>query len=163
MKRPQKKRKPLSLIQYCIEREPRDSIDVLPTSLKLRGIYALLKNRGRGSSYEVVYIGISTSDIRARLQSHKRTMGKDVWTHFSFFKVWPNITDEEIKELEDLFLHIYSKDARAEKYNKQKVRADLKKIRIKDLAKQREILKKYEKALRRFPDFNTMSQLFRAE
>jgi len=164
------KRKTLSLIQYCMERKPKQAIEVLPSGLKLRGIYALFKEnkkgfRGKekGSSYEVVYIGISTSDIRKRLQSHKREMGEEDWTHFSFFKVWPNITDEEIEELEALFLHIYSQDTRAEKYNKQKIKADLKRIRIKNLTEQGEILRKYEKALRKFPDLKELRQIFGSE
>ncbi|GAF97179.1 unnamed protein product, partial [marine sediment metagenome] len=33
-----------------------------------------------------------------------------LWTHFSIFEVWENITENEIKELEGLFRQIYRKD-----------------------------------------------------
>lgn len=136
-----KKRSVLNLIQYCIERRPQQEVDDIPFGLNLRGIYALLKKEEL--SYNVVYIGISTSDIRGRLRSHKNDKKKKGWTHFSFFKVWPNITDEEIRELEGLFLHIYSKDSRAQVFNEQRTKRVLRKIRIRNLREQSDVLRKF--------------------
>ena len=42
--------------------------------------------------------------------------------------VWDNIREEEILELEGLFRHIYRKDARANKLNKQRGFAKLKRV-----------------------------------
>ena len=41
------------------------------------------------------------------------------WTHFTIFEVHDNISREEIRELEALFLHIYRKDRRANGLNRQ--------------------------------------------
>ena len=51
------------------------------------------------------------------------------WTHFSVFEVWDNITDAEIEELEGLFRHLYKKDSRANKLNKQKGYQKMNKVR----------------------------------
>src|SRR5262245_43796086 len=80
----------------------------------LRGLYVLY-NRKTDKSYEVVYIGIagvrkSGGSIRGRLSSHAKS--KDGWSHFSFFEVHDNITNEEIRELESLLLGIFRHDPR---------------------------------------------------
>jgi hypothetical protein len=99
-----------------------------------RGIYALLKIEGRrkeptrGTKFDVVYIGMSRTGIRGRLRDHVvRKSG--LWTHFSVYAVWPNITDEEIRELEGLFRAIYRKDTRANSIAVQKGFAELGRIR----------------------------------
>jgi hypothetical protein len=56
----------------------------------------------------------------------------ELWTHFSVFKVWDNISDDEIKELEGLFRHIYRKDSRANKLNVQRAFRQVKKIQADD-------------------------------
>jgi hypothetical protein len=84
-----------------------------------RGIYALLK-KGRGGHFDVVYIGCSAgavAGIWARMKSHDKS--KVDWTHFSIFEVHDNISREEIRELEALFLHIYREDRRANRLNLQ--------------------------------------------
>jgi hypothetical protein len=59
--------------------------------------------------------------IRARLKSHARSKRKgSLWTHFSIFAVWPNISDAQVAELEGLFRHIYRKDTRANELAVQK-------------------------------------------
>lgn len=59
--------------------------------------------------------------IRARLRRHANSKRKrDLWTHFSAFEVWPNISEAEISELEGLLREIYRKDKRANKLNRQK-------------------------------------------
>ena len=122
----------LKLIQYCAEFRPLVDVESIPGGT--RGIYALLKRRrprkkaGTGEKFDVVYIGMSRTGIRSRLRSHvARKQG--VWTHFSVYAVWPNIFDEEIRELEGLFRAIYRKDAKANRVAVQKGFAELKRIR----------------------------------
>jgi hypothetical protein len=94
-----------------------------------RGIYALLKNKGL-SKFDVVYIGMAGGEkagIRGRIRNHRRKKGK-LWTHFSVFKVWDNISEEEIRELEGLFRHIYSKDTKANRINHQRTFKQLLKL-----------------------------------
>ena len=111
---------PLRLIEKFAEFEPQDEIVNLPS--KQRGIYVLYKKR-RNGKYDVVYVGMAATGnrggLKGRLLSHKRKKAK-LWTHFTVFKVWDNIRDEEIKELEGLFRHIYSRDSQANKLNIQR-------------------------------------------
>lgn len=110
---------PLRLIRRCIEYVPKEHLfDLLPA---MRGMYVLYRGNGspkaRRSRFEVVYVGMAAQgSIRARLKLHRRKKGDD-WTHFSIFEVWDNIRDEEIRELEGLFRHIYKRDARANSLN----------------------------------------------
>jgi hypothetical protein len=86
-----------------------------------RGIYALLDSVKR-DRFDVVYVGKSgcskTAGIYARLKDHVKSK-RLKWTHFTIFEVHDNITAQEITELEGLFRHMYRKDSRANKYNKQ--------------------------------------------
>ena len=71
-----------------------------------RGLYVLYrKRREKGKDkYDVVYIGLATSGIRGRLESHERSKG-ELWSAFlPAFEVWDNIRDEEMVEVSrDLF------------------------------------------------------------
>lgn len=99
---------------------------------RMRGIYALL-NKSSKEKYEVVYIGMANgkSGIRGRLAAHRRSKNKKGhWTHFSFFEVWPNITENEIQELEGLFREIYRKDTNANSLAVQKRYGRLRKVRF---------------------------------
>lgn len=58
----------------------------------------------------------SKGGIRARLKSHRRRKAGS-WTHFSVFEVWDNIRDEEVRELEGLFRHLYRYDSQASPLN----------------------------------------------
>jgi hypothetical protein len=110
----------MRLIRHCAEFLDRDEIANVPE--RIRGIYVLLqKSVGkRGAiNYDVVYIGMSRTGIRARLKSHS-VKKADLWSHFSIYSVWPNITDEEIEELEGLFRAIYRKDSKANSIAVQK-------------------------------------------
>jgi hypothetical protein len=70
---------------------------------------------------------LGTRGVKARLRAHRRSKRKgSLWTHFSVFAVWPNISDEQVAELEGLFRHIYRKDTRA---NKLAVQKSFKKLR----------------------------------
>jgi hypothetical protein len=118
------------LVVRLAEYIPKEHADALLRGT--RGIYALFRHRGTGEVFDVVYVGLSKTGIRARLRTHRRKKAK-LWTHFSVFEVHPDATDEQIAELEGLFRHIYRRDTRANRLNKQKTHAPLKALRIQDL------------------------------
>jgi hypothetical protein len=108
---------PCVFFKRVFEFVPRSERDNIPDNT--RGIYALLNKKG-GTHFDVVYIGCSAgivAGIWARIKSHDKS--KVGWTHFSVFEVHDNISREEIRELEALFLHIYRKDRRANGLNLQ--------------------------------------------
>ncbi len=111
----------LRLIKNALEYLPQSEVATIPTGT--RGIYVLYKRKGKVSAashhYDFVYIGMATGGIRSRIKKHIKSKGK-LWTHFSFFEVWDNISDEEILELEGLFRHLYKFDSKANSLNKQK-------------------------------------------
>ncbi len=73
--------------------------------------------------------------IRRRLKSHSKSKHKkEHWTHFSVFEVWDNIREEEIRELEGILRHIYKKDTRANKLNKQQSFKKLRKVKQNDMS-----------------------------
>jgi len=90
---------------------------------KTRGLYVLFKYRPRLDKYDVVYIGMAGGEkkagINGRLRSHLKKKANQ-WTHFSAFEVWDNIREDEVRELEGIFRHIYRKDTRANRLNKQR-------------------------------------------
>jgi len=118
----------LRLIRCCWEFQPQKNIRDIGE--KRRGIYVLYEERGRlkngKSRYDVLYIGMTDANLAQRLRGHRR---KKKWTHFSVYEVWPNITEDEIRELEGLFRYIYRRDGRANIFNKQKGSGALWKIR----------------------------------
>lgn len=110
---------PLRLIRRCAEYKSQAELASLPRGL--RGLYVLYRSTKRGGQqkYNVVYVGMTSGGERGmlrRLRSHRKKK-EGLWTHFSVFEVWPNIRDEEIRELEGLFRHIYRKDAQANSLN----------------------------------------------
>lgn len=124
----------LRLIKRALEYVPQEEIGRVPKST--RGIYALYKRRGRKDAsahhYDFVYVGMAASGIRGRLIQHKKSKVKgNMWTHFSFFEVWDNISDQEIEELEGLFRHLYKFDSKANSLNKQKSYRKLGRVRSK--------------------------------
>ncbi len=128
---------PLRLIQRCAEFLPKEAYRELPR--QRRGFYVLYRKRrsvpDRRRRYDVLYVGMANSSMRGRLRSHARR--KKAWTHFSVYEVWPNITREEIRELEGLFRHIYRYDARASILNLQRGFKAVKRLRLQDLTKWR--------------------------
>ena len=107
----------LKLIMRCAEFLPKDQIYRIPKDA--RGMYVLYTHNGKKQKckYDVVYIGMGCRQrILDRLRIHKRHK-KGLWTHFSAFEVWPNITNEEIAEVEGLFRHIYREDTRVNRLN----------------------------------------------
>jgi hypothetical protein len=119
-------------IKRCAQWRPKSDARLVPGGT--RGVYALLHYRPRANKFDVVYIGMAPrGGVLSRLRSHKRSANK-VWTHFSIFEVWDNISEEEVHELEGLFREIYRKDQRANRFNKQKKCKRLQKVRKDDLA-----------------------------
>ena len=127
----------LRLIKCCLEFQPRTEIRQVGGDR--RGIYVLYRKHGyiksdRGKKrerYDVLYVGMADASIRMRLRSHSKSKRKKMWTHFSAYAVWPNITREEIRELEGIFRHLYRRDGRANKLNIQRSYKALWKIRAK--------------------------------
>jgi hypothetical protein len=127
----------LRLIKRCAEFVSKNSIRSVPR--RRRGIYVLYCHRRKSGKdkYDVVYVGMAGTGrrggIRGRLASHLKK--KDgLWTHFSAFEVWDNIRDEEIKELEGLFRHIYRRDAHANLLNVQRGFRKIRRVRLNDFA-----------------------------
>ena len=111
----------LRLIKRWQPTAPKSDVHKIPKGL--RGIYVLYKYVRGTKSYNVVYVGMTGAGrrggIRSRLYTHRRNKG-DMWTHFSVFEVWDNITEAEVIELEGLFRQIYSRDSRANSLNVQR-------------------------------------------
>jgi hypothetical protein len=127
----------LKFIKRCAEFQPRTEIGNIPAGT--RGIYALLGWRPRLKKFDVVYIGMVRglkSGIKGRLRSHASSVRKgQLWTHFSIYEVWDNISESEVAELEGLFRHIYRKDTRANRFNRQRSFKKLKNVRQNQLRK----------------------------
>src|SRR5713226_6868166 len=124
---------PTRLVERCAQWIPKEDAKLVPHGT--RGIYALLHLRKRLGKYDVVYIGMAAEGgIRSRLKSHMKSQSK-VWSHFSIFKVWPNISEDEVEELEGLFREIYRKDKRANRFNKQKKCKKIQMVRVDNLGK----------------------------
>lgn len=111
----------LYLIKQYAQFVPKEKLGQFPR--KRRGLYVLyIHRKGNGAAkgwYDVVYVGMTCASLRRRIQVHRRTKGK-YWTHFSMYEVWDNIRDEQIKELEGLFRHIYRYDSIASKLTRQR-------------------------------------------
>jgi hypothetical protein len=124
----------LRLIRQCAEYIPQQHVLKVPGGV--RGVYVLYRRvrnpRSTTANYDVVYVGMGGlgehGGIRSRLRRHRRTK-RGVWTHFSIFEVWDNIRDEEIRELEGLFRHIYRHDSQATSLNKARSFRALRKLR----------------------------------
>jgi len=123
----------LRLVRSCAQWIPKDRVNSVPRGL--RGIYALQRHRPRIGKFDVVYVGMADgrAGIRARLKAHANSKRKrNLWTHFSTFEVWPNITEAEISELEGLFREIYRKDKRANALNRQRRCRSLQTVRTRE-------------------------------
>ena len=117
----------------------KNSLEFLPVSeinqvpLKVRGIYVLYHSRKNTKAMDVVYVGMARgekSGARGRLIVHKRNK-PNLWTHFSVYEVWDNITKSQVEELEGLFRQIYRHDSNANKLNVQRTYKPLRAIRRK--------------------------------
>lgn len=122
---------PMRLIKNAMEFIPKAEMPRVPRGT--RGIYVLYQKKRGADHYEVVYIGMArgeNSGIRGRLRSHRKSMTKaGQWTHFSAFEVWDNISEQEVKELEGIFRHVYRKDPRVNRLNKQRACKPLNQVR----------------------------------
>ncbi len=118
------------LFKNSFEFRPISDIEIVPT--RVRGIYVLFRS-DRKKQMDVVYVGMARgeqSGMKARLLAHRRNK-ENLWTHFSVFQVWDNISPQEVEELEGLFRHIYRYDAQANQLNAQKQHKPLSAIRRK--------------------------------
>lgn len=109
---------------------PVEDIGKVPN--KVRGIYVLYKSAGK-KEMNVVYVGMARgedSGMKGRLVRHRRNK-PELWTHFSVFEVWDNISAQEVEELEGLFRHIYRHDTEANQLNTQRRHKPLDAIRRK--------------------------------
>jgi hypothetical protein len=114
-------------INRCAQWIPKSHLGQIPHAT--RGVYALLHYRPRVKKYDVVYIGMAPrGGILSRLRAHAKSDTK-IWSHFSIFRVWENITEDEVSELEGLFREIYRKDKKANRFNKQKKYKKLQNVR----------------------------------
>lgn len=112
-------------IEYCHKSEWPD------VPIGARGIYVLYRYDHHKDAYNVVYVGMAGGEnvgVKYRLRSHAKHKATQ-WTHFSVYKVWDNIREEEVRELEGLFRHIYRWDSRANRLNKQRSFKKLNQIR----------------------------------
>ena len=103
------------LFKSFYEFVPVEDLRNLPK--RMRGIYALYKQEG--TFFNLMYVGMTDAGAKGRLSSHGKKKA-EAWTHCSVFEVWDNITLEQIKELEALFLQVLRKDATANSLNIQK-------------------------------------------
>ena len=119
-KKNSKRVEPLRLIEQQLELVSKDDIDALPKGM--RGIYVLYCTQASENPKKphrnVVYVGMSASGIKGRLRAHKRQKG-ELWDTCSVFAVWPNIREEEIRELEGILRHIFRFDPNAQQLNTQ--------------------------------------------
>ena len=119
---------PLRLIKNSIEYCDKSDWSDIPKYV--RGIYVLYKRVRKTNAFNVVYVGMAAGEktgVRNRIKSHyKKKAG--LWTHFSIFQVWDNIREDEVKELEGLFRHIYADDSSANKLNIMRSYSKLNKI-----------------------------------
>lgn len=125
------------LFKNSYEFKPVDQIAQVP--IRVRGIYVLYRVGRDGRAMDVVYVGMARGDktgARGRLTIHKRKK-PNLWTHFSVYEVWDNITKEQVEELEGLFRHMYRLDSVANKLNAQKSYRPLHSIRRKSASEWR--------------------------
>jgi hypothetical protein len=124
----------LRLIKRSAEFRSIDEVRDVPK--RRRGLYVLYRRRLKAGieHFDVVYVGMARTGMLARLISHTKTKKQD-WTHFSVFEVWDNVRDEEIVELEGLFRHLYRRDSKANRLNKQKKFQRAFKVREDDFSK----------------------------
>jgi adenosyl cobinamide kinase/adenosyl cobinamide phosphate guanylyltransferase len=104
----------LRLIKRALEYVPKENINLVPYGT--RGIYALYQKALNGDSYDLVYIGMARGlkmGIRKRLRSHKKSK-PNLWSHFSMFEVWDNITEKEVEELDALLPSVLDKAFKGE-------------------------------------------------
>ena len=97
---------PCYLFSRSLEFCPAEDIDLVPPGTK--GIYVLYQSLN-ADLMELIYIGVGfgeCSGLHGRLKMH-RDLQPNVWTHFSVFQVWDNITKKQIKELAGFFRHVF--------------------------------------------------------
>jgi hypothetical protein len=66
----------------------------------------------------------ANGQIKGRLIQHRKNKA-DSWTHFSYYEVWDNITEVEIRELEGLFRQLYRFSVTSNSLNRQQTHKPL--------------------------------------
>lgn len=125
----------LRYFKRCAEFLTRDEIRNIP--INTRGIYSLMIKKPN-NKFETVYIGMAAgkkAGVRGRIAKHAKSKRKNLnpktrWTHFSVFETWPNISIEEIKEIEGILRHVYRKSNISNPLNQQ--RRFIKLIKVKN-------------------------------
>ena len=111
---------PCYLFKNSLEYVPMSEITkTVPAGV--RGVY-ILYDGSDDKHMNVVYIGMSRGEkytIGSRLLHHKRNKF-GLWTHFSIYEVWDNITSAQVEELEGFFRHVFARDEAANQLAKQK-------------------------------------------
>jgi hypothetical protein len=115
----------------------KNSLEYVPSSdirksvpADVRGVYVLY-DFSDGKHMNVVYVGMSRGEkftIGNRLLRHK-TNKNNLWTHFSVYEVWDNITSAQVEELEGFFRHVFARDAVANKLAKQRRSGTIEKVK----------------------------------
>ncbi|MGN8188586.1 hypothetical protein ACTJLD_21620 [Burkholderia sp. 22088] len=135
---------PLRLIEKRHEFIALEDIDQIPKGL--RGIYVLYRTAKSDDPKRpfraVVYVGMSASGIKGRLRAHKRHK-EGFWDCCSIFVVWPNVREEEIRELEGILRHIYRFDPDAQLLNAQGSFRKLAKTPVVELSAKNRLEKEY--------------------
>lgn len=120
LKKPLRRVEPLRLIEQQLELINQNEIDALPKAM--RGIYVLYCTQVSADPKKpyrnVVYVGMSARGIKGRLRAHRKQKG-ELWDTCSVFAVWPNVREEEIRELEGILRHIFRFDPNAQQLNTQ--------------------------------------------
>jgi hypothetical protein len=127
----------LRFFKRCAEFLSKDLIRDIP--LNTRGIYSLMIKKN--NIYETVYIGMAGGEkagIRGRILSHSKSNKKNKdkntsWTHFSIYEVFDNINNQEIREIEGIMRHIYSKSNSSISQNRQRSYKGLTNIKDNDI------------------------------
>ncbi len=130
----------LRLFSCSLEFRSRNEIRFVGENV--RGIYMLYTTRDE-KIFELVYVGMSDSNVAYRLRRHDNSKRKK-WTHFSVYAVWPNIMKVEIQELEGLLRHIYRRDKRANIFNLQRGCRAFRKIKVTDFKEWRTKTRRYQ-------------------
>ena len=111
----------LRLIKKCIEWREFINQEVEKIPHNTRGIYVLFEHEEiEPDVYNVMYIGMSATGVRSRLQSHIKSRTKSTrCSRFSIFEVHDNVSEQEIEELEGIIRHMFRKDSHGNQLAKQ--------------------------------------------
>lgn len=112
----------LTLVKRQIEYLPAESVHRVPRNM--HGLYVLYLHRPVTNRYNVRYIGMASGhkghDVRQALQQNHPTR----WTHCSAYELWDGIGQDDNREVDALFLHIYRHDASMKHHASKSLRCE---------------------------------------